>query len=428
MVAKINHGSSLYGALSYNQEKVNEGLGKVLGTNLVMEPADGKFSIGASMADFERLMPSHFRTKKPVMHVSLNPHPDDKLTDAQLSDIGREYMQQLGYGGQPYMIFKHQDIGRDHIHIVASRVQTDGKLVPDRFEKDRSTKIVTDLEREFNLILAKGQAQGEAWQLSPVDAQAGNLKKQVSNVIKPLHSMYRFSSFGEYRALLSIYNIRIEEMRGVNAGGEYKGLVYSVLDKDGVRVGKPLKSSLFGKPYGIDGLEKHYEKSKTTIKAEGCSARTRALVAASLATARTGSELRADLQGKGIDLVLRYNEGGRLIGAAYIDHNDRAVLNGSALGKEFSANKLAERFADFSQREDLHVPSSPAPLQPDTARKPSAPAPSGQVVTDAASQSDHSGDPLGGMLSVLTPETHTDDNQAVPAPRRKKKRWYGQQL
>lgn len=428
MVAKINHGSSLYGALSYNQEKVNEGLGKVLGTNLVMEPADGKFSIGASMADFERLMPSHFRTKKPVMHISLNPHPDDKLTDAQLSDIGREYMQRLGYGGQPYIIFKHEDIDRQHIHIVASRVQTDGKLVPDRFEKDRSAKIVADLEREFNLIPAKGQAQGEAWQLASVDVSAGNLKKQVANVIKPLNSMYRFSSFGEYRALLLLYNIGIAEMRGANAGGEYKGLVYSVLDKDGERVGKPLKSSLFGKPYGIDGLEKHYEKSKATIKAYGCPARIRSLVTASLATARTGSEFRADLQGKGIDLMLRYNDGGRLIGAAYIDHNDRTVLNGSALGKEFSANKLAERFADFSQREDLHVPSTTAPLQPDTARKPSAPAPSGQVVTDAPSQPDHGGDPLGGMLSVLTPETHADDNQAVPAHRRKKKRRYGQQL
>ncbi len=428
MVAKISHGSSLYGALSYNQEKVNEGLGKVLGTNLVMESADGKFSIGASMADFERLMPSHYKTKKPVMHVSLNPHPDDKLTDAQLSDIGREYMQRLGYGGQPYMIFKHEDIDRQHIHIVASRVQTDGKLVPDRFEKDRSTKIVADLEREFNLIPAKGQAQGEAWQLTPVDASAGNLKKQVANVIKPLNSMYRFSSFGEYRALLSLYNIGIEEMRGANAGGEYKGLVYSVLDEKGERVGKPLKSSLFGKPYGIDGLEKHYGKSKETIKANGCPARTRALVSASLATARTGSEFRVDLQGKGIDLILRYNDGGRLIGAAYIDHNDRTVLNGSALGKEFSANKLAERFADFLQRENLHTPTTTAPLQPNTTNKPSVSAPQGQTLSDAKPQAEQGGEPLGGILSVLTPETHADDNQAMPAPRKKKKRRYGQQL
>ena len=96
-------------------------------------------------------------------------------------------------------------------------------------------------------------------------------------------------------------------------------------------------------------MEKHYGQSKETIKAEGCTSRIRATVSASLSTTRTGSEFRADLQGKGIDLVLSYNDGGRLIGAAYIDHNDSTVLNGSALGKEFSANKLAERFADFSQ-------------------------------------------------------------------------------
>ena len=117
MVAKISHGSNLYGALSYNQEKVDEGLGKVLATNLVIEPTNGVFNVSDCMQDFERFMPSHIRTSKPVIHISLNPHPDDKLTDNQLADIGREYMERFGYGGQPYMIFKHEDIGREHIHV-----------------------------------------------------------------------------------------------------------------------------------------------------------------------------------------------------------------------------------------------------------------------------------------------------------------------
>lgn len=206
MVAKINHGSNLYGALAYNQEKVDEEKGKVLASNLVMEPADGKFNAYACAEDFARFMPSHCRTSKPVVHISLNPHPDDKLTDAQLSEIGREYLQRLGYGEQPYMIFKHEDIDRQHIHLVTTRVKPDGSLIPDKFEKDRSSKIVQQLEKEFNLIPAKGQKQGEAWQLSPVDAQAGNLKKQVANVIKPLAGMYKFLSLSEYRALLSTHH------------------------------------------------------------------------------------------------------------------------------------------------------------------------------------------------------------------------------
>jgi hypothetical protein len=119
MVAKINIGSNLYGALAYNQEKVDEGLGKILGANLVFEPADGRFNVTECMNDFMQFVPAHFRTEKPVFHVSINPYPDDRLTDEQLTDIGREYMQKLGYGDQPYLIFKHEDIGREHILIIS---------------------------------------------------------------------------------------------------------------------------------------------------------------------------------------------------------------------------------------------------------------------------------------------------------------------
>ena len=100
------------------------------------------------------------------------------------------------------------------------------------------------------------------------------------------------------------------------------------------------------------------------IKAGGQAAKTKALVSASLIGSRTGSEFRADLQCKGIDLVLRYGNGGRLFWVTYIDHNSRTVLNGSALGKEFSANALGARFADFSTGENRREDLQPAPSTP----------------------------------------------------------------
>jgi hypothetical protein len=422
MVAKISHGSNLYGALSYNQEKVDEGLGKVLGTNLILEPADGVFSIGASMTDFERMMPAHITTKNPAIHISLNPHPDDKLTDQQLSDIGREYMERLGYGNQPYIIFKHEDIDRQHIHIVGSRVQPNGRPVFDKMEKRRSAAIVEDLERKYNLIPAKGQKQGEAWQLAPVNVSQGNLKKQVANVIKPLSEMYRFQTLGEYRALLSLYNVGVEEIKGENKGKPYRGLVYSALDSEGNRVGKPLKSSLFGKALGIEALENKFGTLKETIKADGVTVRTRAVVSEALNSTRTESEFRAALQKKGIDLVLRRNDEGRIFGATFIDHNERAVLNGSRLGKEFSANVLNERFADDSHREDLQTQQ---PKQSDNLRQTDKPA------TDKQPQAGHStvDDAASSLLSVLTPETQgQDNNQPTIKRKKKKKRRYGRQL
>ncbi len=98
MVAKISYGSSLYGALAYNGEKVNEGVARILETNKVFCPADGGHDITACMQDFMAYMPSQVRTKKPVIHISLNPHPDDKLSNEQFSAIALEYIKKMGYG------------------------------------------------------------------------------------------------------------------------------------------------------------------------------------------------------------------------------------------------------------------------------------------------------------------------------------------
>src|SRR5659263_29517 len=415
MIAKINTGQSLYGALAYNQEKVDEGLGKVLASNLVCEPKDGQFSVSDCAMDFARWLPSteHLPTKKPVIHISLNPHPDDKLTDNQLADIGREYMERLGYGGQPYLIFKHEDIGRDHIHIVSLRVDCEGKLIKDSFEHKRSKEITELLEQKYRLIPAQGQKQPELWQLSPVDPAQGNLKKQISSVIKPLAAMYKFQSLGEYRALLSLYNIGLEEVKGEVKGIPYRGLVYSALDKEGNKVGTPLKSSLFGKSVGYDGLEKQMVKSGEQIKQQGLRERTRMTVSGIVNTSCSESELRAKLQAVNIDLVVRRNDQGRIYGITFIDHNDRCVFNGSRLGKEFSANVFNDRFGGPQY--------APADLQKtlildDTFRIEKT------TVSDI-------GDMVSGLLAFLSPEPagNSDDSDRQLKKKRKKKRRYGRQ-
>lgn len=96
MVAKISVGSSLFGALSYNQNKVDEEQGKVLLSNRMFESEDGNFSIRRCMECFDMHLPADLKTEKPIIHISLNPHPDDVLSDSQLADIAKEYMDKLG--------------------------------------------------------------------------------------------------------------------------------------------------------------------------------------------------------------------------------------------------------------------------------------------------------------------------------------------
>ncbi len=262
MVAKVSLGGNLYGALAYNQDKIDRGKGQVLETNRVFVPTDGRFSVAECMRDFERTMPSQVTTTRGIVHISLNPHPEDRLTDEQLTDIGREYIERMGFGNQPWMLFKHEDIDREHLHIVTTRVRGDGSLISDKNNYERSRKITDDLERKYGLH-PKGERQGEAWRLAPVDASAGDLKRQVGNVVKHLTDAYGFHSLPGYRALLSLYNVGVEKVEGDNWGNRYAGLVYSVLDADGNRVGQPLKSSLFGKKYGIAHLEGRMQEVKT---------------------------------------------------------------------------------------------------------------------------------------------------------------------
>ena len=91
------------------------------------------------------------RTTNTVFHVSLDPSPEDKLTDEQLRKIACEYMERMGYGNQPYIVFKHKDIERQHLHIVSLRVDEQGRKLPHDFEARRSMEILRDLERKYNL-------------------------------------------------------------------------------------------------------------------------------------------------------------------------------------------------------------------------------------------------------------------------------------
>ncbi len=151
MVAKISFGSSLYGALAYNGEKINKEEGKLLATNKIFDDCSGKTSIANSLRDFQRYLSPHIRTEKPVVHISLNPHPDDVLTDMDMENIAREYLERMGYGNQPYMVYKHEDIDRHHMHIVTIRVDENGKCLDSRYNYHRSKAITRDLEEKYNL-------------------------------------------------------------------------------------------------------------------------------------------------------------------------------------------------------------------------------------------------------------------------------------
>ena len=274
MVAKISMGTSLYGALAYNGLKVNKGEGRLLAVNRIFDDGSGRVDVARAERDFKRFMPEQVRTRNRVIHISLNPHPDDRLTDTELEQLAREYLDRLGYGDQPYLVFKHEDISRHHLHIVSVNVDENGRRLTRAFIHRRSKRITSELEKKYGLHPADRRQLRTDNPLRRVDVSQGDVKRQVSNVVKAVMATYKFRTMGEYRALLSLYNVTVEEARGMVDGREYHGLVYFPLSPDnssatngaGNKTGNPFKASRIGKSVGYEAVQRRFEFSKGQIR------------------------------------------------------------------------------------------------------------------------------------------------------------------
>ena len=346
MIAKITGGKSIYGVLKYNGLKAEDGKAQILLQNNMLESPDNRFDLGLCMRSFAPYLFANRRTEKPVIHISLNPDPKDRVTDRELAEMAQRYMQAMGYGNQPYIVFKHTDIDRQHLHVVSVRVDENGKKIKSDFENKRSMEICRRLEQEYGLHVAGKGERTDAPEVKKLDYPRGDVKHQIGNIVKYLFDNYRFQSFGEFRALLELFNVTVEEVKGAVYGRPYHGLLYVATDDTGKRVGTPLKSSLFGKSVGCEALEERFRESAQLIREERIREKLYLVLKQVVSHAKNREDFTERLKEKGIGVVFRQNEGGRIYGVTFIDHGNRTILNGSRLGKEFSANAFRERLAE----------------------------------------------------------------------------------
>ncbi|MFI3292795.1 MAG: conjugal transfer protein MobB [Rikenellaceae bacterium] len=347
MVAKIATGNSLYGALSYNQSKIDAGEAKVILTNKMYGGLDEDLTIKNCFESFALLMPERYRTEKPILHISLNPHPDDKIEDWKYAEIAKEYMDKMGYGDQPYIIYKHEDIDRHHLHIITTNIDVNGKKLDSNNNFYRSKKATREIEQKYGLHTAerKSREERQTFDFRKVDATKNDVKNQIRNVIKPIAASYKFQSFGEYRTLLSRYNICVEESKGERNGRAYEGLIYYATNDKGDKVSNPFKSSLYGKAVGYEAIHSKCSQHKQTIKDRRLNKQTAERIDRATLGVNNRDEFKERLREQNIDVVFRENESGIIYGTTFIDHNNQCVFNGSRLGGDFSANAINDRFS-----------------------------------------------------------------------------------
>ena len=345
MIAKISATENLGGSLGYNFKKVEKGEASILLAAELYQNKEGRYTMGEVFADMEALIPKKCRTRKAVFHCSLNPHPDEKLSDERLVQIAKEYMEALGYSKQPYIVFKHNDIAREHIHIVSLRVDSKGRKINDKYEGRRSKKITDALEKKYNLIPSSKVSEKPTTETPKVDVMQGNIKEQVANTVRSAMKHYSFCSLGELNAILSRYNLAVEEVKTEYRGKQYDGLVYVPTDDKGNKVSTPIHASDIGRGMGYTAVQNNMLKSKQIVKPLIPTVR-RKVLEVMRTSPQTEERLRQRLEEQGLRVIIRKNEGGRIYGITFIDDEKGIALNGSRLGKGYAANKFNEYFSN----------------------------------------------------------------------------------
>jgi hypothetical protein len=410
MVAKVITGKTIRGVLSYNENKVKEGTAACI-------EAQG-FAVGVGRLSFNdklqtffdyQLMNANVRTN--AVHISLNFDRSDKLDDEKLREISSSYLSKIGFGDQPYLIYRHFDAAHPHIHLVTTNVRIDGSRIDlHNIGRHRSEQARKEVELTFGLTKAQGRKNAgdfvKAADLTKATYGKSETKRSISNIVNAVIRAYKFTSIHELNAVLKQYNVVADPGREGSQIRLRNGLRYSLLSKDGKAIGVPIKaSSIYGKPT-LKSLSSQFELNEF-LRLPHVDRLRGIIDAYDFDKSKAFTDFVQHLVANGVYTVLRQNDEGRLYGLTFIDNKTRCVFNGSALGKAYSAKGIMDRFHTDQELSAAKIPSFPV----NEARE------SGTLINEVAVVAQ----PEMGMLKDLM-EARTDYSNTPYELRRRKKR------
>jgi hypothetical protein len=356
MVANINGGKSIAVALNYNEQKLKLGTAACLQAFNFLKDVE-KLDFDDKLWHFNRLISLNERTKINSFHVSLNFHPSEKLSDEKLREIARVFMQKIGFGDQPFLVYNHFDAAHPHIHILSTTIKENGKRINVLFVGPvHSSRASREIETEFNLVKAEGRKLTESMirDGAPQKLIYGNAATMLSvtEVLRSVINQYKYTSMVELNAILRLYNLAADPGKEGSKLHSWRGLYYRVLDDQGTKVGAPIKaSSIYFRPT-LAYLEKKFaENQSLRLQYEP---RLRTMIDWNLIGEKSGlAEFVKSLEKEQINTLFNRDKQGLIQGISFVDHQTKAVFSGNDLGEQYHATAIQERCGEirwFQQR------------------------------------------------------------------------------
>ncbi|BBE16055.1 conjugative transposon mobilization protein BF0132 [Aquipluma nitroreducens] len=348
MVTVIKSGHSIHRIFNYNENKVKVGMAECIGVGNYPVDHD-KMSLTMKMNRLLKQLELNENVTRNSVHISLNFHPSEShFSKEKLMAIVETYMDKIGFGKQPYLVYQHHDAGHPHIHLVTTNIEADGKRIDLHHlgirKSEPARKII---EKEFGLINAESQRKQEQYLLKPVSLAKvlygkSQTKMAIQNVLESVLSQYRYTNLPELNAVLKQYNVMAERGGENSRVYQHNGLLYRILDADGNPIGVPIKASTFYNQPTLKFLEEKFKENES--KRMPHKARIKNAIDMILTREKvTLHKLIKALEKQGIHVAQRKSNTGLIYGITYVDHQTKCVFNGSALGKQYSAKAIQER-------------------------------------------------------------------------------------
>jgi hypothetical protein len=345
MVCKVRSGKNIKGALNYNENKVKEGVAECIGAaNFVGEPQQLRFS--DKLARFKQLIEKNARAKTNCVHISLNFDVSEKLNQTKLNEIAADYMDKIGFGDQPFLLYRHNDAAHPHLHIVTTNIQEDGKRISiHNLGKNQSETARKEIEDKYGLVKAGSTPKQELHtNLNKAVYGKSETKRTIDNIVGEVIKRYKFSSLTEFNAVLRQYNVMADRGKEGMVMYEKNGLRFSLLDSKGNKVGVPIKAStLYSRAtmktlqilFGTNSLLKESHKERLAKIIDSFFHAT---------DKHTRDNFCGYMKIYEINAMFRDGKDGRVYGLTLVDNRKCIVFNGSDLGKGYSGQALMKRF------------------------------------------------------------------------------------
>jgi len=267
VVTKLTYGSSIYGLLSYNEDKVKEGKASFqFSRNFPFE--DSKMSFKDKYDHFKNFIDLNVRTKKNAYHFSVNFANEDlpKLTEETKQNVVSEYMESIGLKDQPYLVYEHFDAAHPHLHVVTTNINSDGNRIDIyRQVNEHSEDARRALEIKYDLTIADNQKKEVDKILENVDRISYGrdlTKASLNSTILKVREVYKPTSIEEYSNTLLRHGVVLDRGEKGSPQRENNGLVYGFSDDYGNQVGQGIKASRFFNKPTFTNLEKDFSENK----------------------------------------------------------------------------------------------------------------------------------------------------------------------